>query len=355
MSAAALDAPATPTAEPTTRAAWASARWWRLPVAIGLMVGAFAIIEHDLIFANASVKGYDEAELRDRFIKQIRDGNLLRQIALLVFGGSGVAMIGLCTGRRWRLRWSVVAPLAALLLLAVASVGWSVQPAVTAKRIAVLLCLLAGAAGLARFLTPTELLRAVLLSLVGFIAASFAIDIAFGGRPWQVGSFGEYRFGGTLHPNAQAAYCGVMCVAAACLPVGFGRRWVTRSIVISGLAAIVLTQSRTGLLSVLLALVFVAVLRLPRLLRLAGIAAVIAAASGAFVVWHSVGDGARNRAVDAALLGRNEQSKSLTGRVPLWDELAEYAAKRPVLGYGYEGFWTPKRIAAIMKSQNWTV
>ncbi|MEN0110471.1 MAG: O-antigen ligase family protein, partial [Planctomycetota bacterium] len=46
---------------------------------------------------------------------------------------------------------------------------------------------------------------------------------------------------------------------------------------------------------------------------------------------------------------------SLTGRVPLWDELAEYAAKRPVLGYGYEGFWTPKRIAAIMKSQNWTV
>jgi O-antigen ligase len=75
----------------------------------------------------------------------------------------------------------------------------------------------------------------------------------------------------------------------------------------------------------------------------------------AMVVYNAASDGLRNSVVDAALLGRKEQSSSLTGRLPLWEELVKDAAKRPVLGYGYEGFWTEDRIAGILKSQNWTL
>ena len=37
-----------------------------------------------------------------------------------------------------------------------------------------------------------------------------------------------------------------------------------------------------------------------------------------------------------ALVGRDS---SLTGRLPLWQEVFKEIAKRPLLGYGYSGFW----------------
>jgi exopolysaccharide production protein ExoQ len=73
------------------------------------------------------------------------------------------------------------------------------------------------------------------------------------------------------------------------------------------------------------------------------------------VAYFSVGSGARSRVVDTALMGRSQQAGSLTGRLPLWEELLDHAADRPILGYGYEGFWTEKRIAAIMRSQGWSL
>lgn len=38
-------------------------------------------------------------------------------------------------------------------------------------------------------------------------------------------------------------------------------------------------------------------------------------------------------------LGRPEEMESLTGRLPLWTELARYIQERPMLGYGYRAFW----------------
>ncbi len=42
-----------------------------------------------------------------------------------------------------------------------------------------------------------------------------------------------------------------------------------------------------------------------------------------------------------ALLGRD---MSFTGRVPVWIDLINMGLKRPLLGYGYGGFWIPERV-----------
>ncbi len=315
------------------------------------LVAVFGAVEHDRIFANAAIASMDEKEIRDLFLEQMEQGSALRQVALLGFGLLGV--VGLTSSREksWNLRWSVLGPLAALVALASLSVIWTSEPALTAKRLVVLICVLAGCAGLARMLTPREFLAVSLATLLLFVTGSIVVDVLAGGRPWS----GEYRFGGTLHPNAQATYCAVLAIAASCQPMGWGRRWVRWLLVATALGLILLTESRTGLMAALAALSLTWMVRLPPGLKWAGAWLSVACLAGLFVAYSSVGSGARHGVVDAALMGRSQQAGSLTGRVPLWEELLGYSAKKPLLGYGYEGFWTEKRIAAIMKSQKWSL
>ena len=62
-------------------------------------------------------------------------------------------------------------------------------------------------------------------------------------------------------------------------------------------------------------------------------------------------------ATAAAQFGRGAETDLITlnGRVPLWTSLVEQVAERPLLGYGYQGFWTPDRIYEVSIEQEWTV
>ena len=56
------------------------------------------------------------------------------------------------------------------------------------------------------------------------------------------------------------------------------------------------------------------------------------------------------------LLGRKEETgESLTGRLPLWEDLSNYISLRPVQGYGFGAFWTPRHINDIAGSQQWVI
>lgn len=330
----------------------ATPRLPRMLASVVVLLGVFWVVEHDPIFANARQSEAEEDEVRDKFIEQMQRGNAPRQAGLVGFGLFGAVALATRSSRAWNPRWSVLTPLLAILMLCLLSAAWSGQPLLTAKRLVVLGCVVFGCAGLARLLTPREFLTVSLVTLASFIALALLIDLAAGGRPWAGGT---YRFGGTLHPNAQANYCGLMCLAAAVHPIGFGKRWVLRLVLLTGLALILATQSRTGLISTAVAMAAAWTMRLESGMRWAGALGIVAAGAAAFVAYNAASDGDRQAVIDAALLGRNEQSGSLTGRLPLWEELLKDAAERPILGYGYEGFWTEDRIAGILKTQNWTL
>ncbi|HEX5409053.1 MAG TPA: O-antigen ligase family protein, partial [Gemmatimonadaceae bacterium] len=49
------------------------------------------------------------------------------------------------------------------------------------------------------------------------------------------------------------------------------------------------------------------------------------------------------------LMGRSSATAgTLTGRIPLWEMLLQFAAQHPVLGYGYNSFMGPKHAAQII-------
>ena len=50
-----------------------------------------------------------------------------------------------------------------------------------------------------------------------------------------------------------------------------------------------------------------------------------------------------------------EEVGALTGRVPLWEELSESVAERPLAGFGFNSFWIPKNIEDISESQSWAI
>jgi O-antigen ligase len=58
----------------------------------------------------------------------------------------------------------------------------------------------------------------------------------------------------------------------------------------------------------------------------------------------------------AVNLGRVDATEgSLNGRAGVWDEISKYASQRPVLGYGFGGFWTPAHISEISKEEKWGI
>lgn len=54
-------------------------------------------------------------------------------------------------------------------------------------------------------------------------------------------------------------------------------------------------------------------------------------------------------------LGRSDDSEELNGRQPVWAALLPYIAARPLVGYGYETFWTQRHIEDVQMMARWHV
>jgi exopolysaccharide production protein ExoQ len=74
-------------------------------------------------------------------------------------------------------------------------------------------------------------------------------------------------------------------------------------------------------------------------------------------VIYMVGRNGEGAAEKVFMMGRNdtENTSNLSNRAPLWAELMESVHDRPVVGYGYEAFWTPARVEKISADQGWMV
>lgn len=277
----------------------------------------------------------------------MQSGSLMRELAYIVMGTAG--FIGACYTllfERVRLRWNWVAttPLGLLLGWCALSLLWSAEPAVTAKRLCVLGLLFLGAFGVALSWTRLELLKFIALSAAIQVAVGFAADILFGYfTPWQ----SDYRFGGTLQPNSQAYVCLILMFSALCFSRASQRsRLFYLLLSACGLMGLMLTRSRSGLLALVTALILyvLIILNLRRKVFTAlgiGVLALVVIISGAAPTLLSV----LNRG--------GEGSEDFSGRGPLWSDLMTYASRHPVLGYGYENFWTISRIDDISSDQGW--
>jgi len=192
----------------------------------------------------------------------------------------------------------------------------------------------------------------MLLSSGTFLVISLVWELRTG--RFQI--FGpDYRFSGTLVSNLQAINCFFVCLSAMYLADSSRRgRLLLYGVSIIGLGFVILTRSRSGFAAAVIALLaYKAVIwKGSRRVRL-----VYWIVLGFMVLFLLFGDTLFSTLSGGFTLGRSvdESGATLNGRIPLWTECLRYWSQRPMLGYGFNGFWNVERIVDVTSSQGWPI
>lgn len=306
-------------------------------VAIGL---ALAVLTNALIGPLLAPNQGDTAE-----------GAALRIMWLPVYGVA--VAVSLLNLQRMRSVWPAAIAFALLLAWPVASQVWSLDAAITQRRcIALGFTTLFGLMLAARY--SWRQLVALLAAVLGLLAAmslfagvvfpTWAINHTTNPNDWKGLWYEKNALGQNMALGGLAALC------AAVLEPKRLRLWLL-SLALC-FAMLLLSRSKTSLLVFIAGAVIVAGLAL---VRRGPVWAVIAAWIGvqgaglvAAVAWLA----------PETLLRALGKDPTLTGRTDIWAALLRRVEEHPLLGYGYQAFWSPDRhgpAAIIRKETHWTV
>jgi len=319
--------------------------WFTIAV-LGL---CFLVTEHTYDISRRDAYTVTEEEMEE----QAGGGNTSRRIAFLCIAALGAACLVTPTRKEFPQPNLLAILLFALLGWCAISVLWSIDVSMTIRRLIVLGCCAVGALGLSRQLTLREMAFVGLVISTGSLVMGVAVELSLGTfRPWA----GDYRFSGTLHPNTQGLYLATMCFSSfSLLRAGAKPRTLLLALFGAGFTFLVLTKSRTSTAGMLVGLAAIVTVGKGGALKwITGLLGTYSAAVAALILLLAGVDLATELR-DMALMGREEQAESLTGRVPIWTELTPFALKRPFLGYGYDSFWTPEHIDIVSSTLQWGI
>lgn len=331
-------------------------RVWFWLVALGLLaVCVFARADWRISF------GYDTLEDVDDLQVNLAQGKLVRQLAFAVLAVAGTWGLIRPGASRLRVQGTALGAVAVMLTVwCFASALWSDNPSLASRRFFSMGTTIVASVALAKHFTSRDVMQLAFVCAGSHLVLDIAFAVAFGNfRPWEPG----FRFSGLLHPNHEAANCALVILSSIALVRGSKpgslatttKQWrvAYRALAATAFVVLLLAKSRTAIAATLLGYCFL-------LLQGAGRRARIFAVSGAISVACAAilfsGDLVADGLSTGATLDRPDSDVStLTGRVPLWEELLDYLAAQPLSGYGYGSFWTPQRIFFISESQGWPV
>ena len=291
--------------------------------------------------------GLEEKSAFERSVVRADAQRLIGFLVLLTVGG--LALLGPPQQLRPKLDTITVLALAAL-GWAVLSFVWSTSPNETARELVRLLGFTFTGAALVRRFSLRELMFLFATICLVSIAVDVAADIAAGTfQPWTRG----FRLGGTLHANHMGRL-GAIVALIGWMMLGNGRLLsLSSALITTGVVVVLMSGSRSGTLGLVAGLAAMQIIGLPRrriCLIVSGASAI--AAIGLFVV--AVLPPSTHRLVtQAVLMGRTEDSASLTGRVPLWQEMWRDASERMGHGFGYGAYWTVDRNYQMGEAIEW--
>ncbi len=286
-------------------------------------------------------------------------GNISRQVAMpLVLLISLYALYRLPKVGRFVRGSKVSAITLSYFVWALASLAWSTEPAVTSKRLFVL-----AINGI--FVITLALVTSVQeLALFGFLSTAAVAMLALAADVLVLHTFAptdpDYRFMGVMTANYQAMNLFVCLVCGLTLgqksPQRF--RWLSPFLVLFSVL-LFLTRARIGAFLFFAVAFFVAV-RVAKRWFQPQVRAFFLLGSLTLVlpiILFSVGRSGQGAVAAVFMMGRqdNENTASLSNRAPLWGELLQSVKEHPILGRGYEAFWTPERVEKVSVDQGWVV
>jgi O-antigen ligase len=312
----------------------------------------FGLASFDFLMSVHYVERKDqtiEAKLEES-VELTEAGNVRRQAALLLLGVAAVASLLRRDRNPIRFKGASAALLLFFVAWAWASILWSYDEALTLRRVVILSILLIAAVAAAERFSFRDIILFAFVSGCATIIVGLAAELALGMfRPWDA----EYRFAGVMNPIFQGAHCGMTAVAALALIRQYGKhRKIYLAAAMVAILFMLLTRSRGPVGATMAALVVYgwAVRPAFRKVALLGAAAVIAV-----LAFPSMRLGFFSKTEDALLFGRTVDSAyEMQGRDALWRECLKFAQRRPILGYGYDGFWTRDFTFAVTDASGFT-
>jgi len=319
-----------------------------------IIVGLAYLTQHNLMFASADSPGYDQVS---DLVAEAGGSNLLRQLSFVVIGMLGAILLLKPSSTPVEATKRLLLPWLLFCLLMAVSCMWADDSMQSLKRSMVPLLMTVAALGVGKFWNFHQLLLFAVVVTFGFLLLGFSAECV--GCTFAFG--GGHRFCGTQHPNAQGINCALLALASLALFAesrqreGQGRLlWLLLAMV--GVAFLLLTRSRAATMAFGVALtVFLLQGASPaKKVFFSGLLVMLGAMLG--VLWY--GSDSHDGFLSAITMGRSEQQAedvtSLTGRIPIWGAVLGAVAERPMLGYGYGGFWTPRRVEQFSSLFDWT-
>ena len=297
-----------------------------------------------------------------------KDNTLVqRRVALntyLIIGYGIYAILGAIALTQWKsldvsvLRWWIVFP-GVFWLWCGMSVLWSVEPSLSVRRVGHLYMAVAGGFGIAILLRPKESIWAIIWSMTALLMIGLIAEVTLGTfNPWRPG----YRHGGLGHPNETGLFAAVLVLAARVAMLVEVVKGEERShfswrvcfcLVLFGLYIILIAKSRTTLASLMVSLMVIELLvsKPSRAIFVFGAGTAGVAFLG--LLLGMVRTSTFNAFFGIATIGRSSHVGTLTGRVPLWEAILTHVDRRPMLGHGYGGYWTTKRVEEFAQIFYW--
>lgn len=334
------------TPDPMTVALPNENRSWIWLICLGLLAV--------FVMANGNLPTVIEQDLDDSLWglrSSVDEGQLARRVAFVALGLFGLIGVLKKSSRRLQIHgWLGILTLAAV-VWCLASVTWSIDPSLSMRRLIVLVAFCLAALAVVKHFTFREVLILAAACSAAHLAGDLLAAVATGTfHPWNP----EYRFSGLLHPNYEAVTCAVLLLSAMSLARSASRgRVLLFAAAGAAFALLILTKSRTSLIAVVAGYSIARLLTAPRLTRVVTVLWTVTAGSLALLL---LGDWAWQLVVRGFMLDRaGSNLATLSGRLPLWEELIPLVHQSPIFGYGYNCFWTPLNIDLIGQSLGWAV
>lgn len=289
----------------------------------------------------------------DDFADRSAAGDPVRRLAIPALGLFGGLLMLRRDGWRFgvesRLGWWLLA----YFVWCGATVIWSEDRALTIRRFSVLMFCVAGALGIARQVSLGELCLISLAVTTILLANSLRTELALGTfHPFSA----EYRFSGTVHPNAQAPNCALMALAALFLARSAPRgRLLFWALFLIAVVLLVLTKSRTVCAAMSVGLAVYLLLGSSWTYRVVALTVALWLACSVGLLACVADANIERKIVNAVLIGRQDEAESLSGRIPMWRDIAPHIAERLFIGHGYQTFWSPQRIESFSRNFQFTI
>ena len=297
----------------------------QLPLLFYAVHGAFSIFSPNGAFAVGGSNAVD-TDPGSGAIRLIAWGSTLLAL-LLMFPVTNVAFSVFSRNRY----------VAALVVLAAASILWSQDPSASVQKVFYLFVTTCFGYYLVERFSPRQLMQVVMITGAIAIISSLVLAVAlprygvFTGRAeessgWQ----GIYT-----HKNTLGLTTMYFLAPALFLPVKGTREKVWRSLyIVSSLLLVVMSRSRGAWIMCASLLAFGLIVTVGSRLKPEERVAAYWALAVAFVVGVAI-----TWALLPVILALLHKDMTLTGRTTIWSVLLSSLAKRPWLGFGYSAFW----------------